>query len=206
MRSPRLTVVLTIAALLLLAACGDFFVSNDTVTAIAVTPANGLLKPGATQQFTATATLANGNTKDVTSSATWSSSNTSIATISNSGLATGVALGSTTIAASVPANATSNSKVNGQTTLTVSNATILTVTLTPANPVVRVGSTQQMSAVATLSDNSTRDVTSTGAWSSSAPAIATVNASGLVTGVAAGTAVVSVTVGTITASTPVTVQ
>jgi uncharacterized protein YjdB len=45
-----------------------------------------------------------------------------------------------------------------------------------------------------------------GAWSSTAPGVATVNASGVVTGVAAGTATIKYTVGTAVATKAVTVN
>ena len=92
-----------------------------TVTAappasIAVTPNPASFATGSTQQFTATATYGNGSTADVTSSATWTSSNPSVATISSSGLATGVAAGSTTITATV-------GSVSGTASVTVTMAT-----------------------------------------------------------------------------------
>src|SRR5438477_12725760 len=64
-----------------------------TVQSIAVTPANPSVAVGGTQQFTATATLSDGTTKDLSASATWTSSDMATATISTSGLATGVAAG-----------------------------------------------------------------------------------------------------------------
>ena len=66
-----------------------------TAVALTVTPAASSVIEGATQQYTATATLSDGGTQDVSSSVAWSSSNTAIATVSNSGLATGNALGAT---------------------------------------------------------------------------------------------------------------
>lgn len=53
-----------------------------------------------TQQLTITANYASGDTEDVTDSATYSSSEEGVATVSSSGLITGVAEGSATITAS----------------------------------------------------------------------------------------------------------
>ncbi|MBO19123.1 MAG: hypothetical protein CL732_01110, partial [Chloroflexi bacterium] len=53
-----------------------------------------------TQQYTATGHYDNGTNADITDSVTWASSNTAVATIDAAGLATGVALGSTSISAS----------------------------------------------------------------------------------------------------------
>lgn len=93
---------------LMLTACGGGGSSSGssgggggapTVASISVSPASASIAVGATEQFTATAKDSSGNTiSGVTF--TWSSSSTGIATISTSGLATGVAPGSTNITAS----------------------------------------------------------------------------------------------------------
>jgi hypothetical protein len=54
---------------------------------------------GASAQFSAIATYADGSTKDVTANTTWSSSDQTIATVSSTGVVTGVADGSATITA-----------------------------------------------------------------------------------------------------------
>jgi Domain of unknown function (DUF1929)/Bacterial Ig-like domain (group 2) len=94
------------------------------LTSIAVTPAQSSVAVGSTQQFTATGTYNNGTTNNITTSVTWSSSNAAAATISNTsgsqGLATGVAVGSTTITASV-------NTIKGSTSLAVQNATTAAV-------------------------------------------------------------------------------
>ncbi len=81
---------------------------------------------GGTQQFTATGTYSDGTNNNLTASATWSSSNTGIATVSNTsgsqGLATGVALGATTITATV-------NSIKGSTSLAVQNGTTTVVEL-----------------------------------------------------------------------------
>ena len=56
-----------------------------------------------------------------------------------------------------------------------------------------VGATAQFTAMATLSDGTTLDVTSVSTWVSSNTAEAVVSASGLVTGVSAGTVTVQAT-------------
>lgn len=64
--------------------------------------------------------------------------------------------------------------------------TIRTIAIT-GTAQVQVGQTTQLAATATLTDNSTQAVTTSSSWSSSNTGIATVNGSGVVTGVAAGT-------------------
>jgi uncharacterized protein YjdB len=84
------------------------------LTSITVTPANTSISAGTTQQFTATGHYSDGSTQDLTSQVAWSSSNTTVATISGSGLATGVLAGTTTIAAA-------QSGISGSTSLTVTS-------------------------------------------------------------------------------------
>jgi len=169
-----------------------------TLSSIAVTPANPSIKVGATQQFAATGTYSDGSTQDITASATWSSSDETKATINASGLATAVAAGSSTI------TATSGS-ISGNTALTVTSATLASIAVTPANPSIAVGTTQQFTATGTYSDGSTQDITASATWSSSDAAKATINASGLATAVAAGSSTITATSGSISGNTTLTV-
>ena len=74
---------------------GSATVTVKTVASIAITPASPSVGAGATEQLTAIATFGDGTTGDVTSSAKWSTADATIATISATGLATGVGSGST---------------------------------------------------------------------------------------------------------------
>ncbi len=171
-----------------------------TLTSIAVTPPNPTVNAGVTQQFTATGTYSDGSTQDVTATATWTSSATAAATINAAGLATTVAQGSTTITATL-------SGVSGSTTLTVPtpSPTLTSVTVTPANPSVNTGATQQFTATGTYSDGSTGNVTATVTWTSSAPAVATINAAGLATAVAQGSSTITATLSGVSGMTTLTV-
>ena len=79
------------------------------------------------------------------------------------------------------------------------------LTVAAALPSVMAGQTDQLTATATYPDGTTGDVTSLATWSSDAPAVATVNSTGFVTGVTAGIAHISATVSGHTASAPVAV-
>ncbi len=185
--------------LLILAGCDNFFIGNNDLASFTITPLNTSIKPAATQQFSASGVFGDGSTRDISSTATWTSSNPAIATIDASGLATGVALGSTTITAT-------DSGMKQSTTLTVSNRVVSSITISPANSTVISGSTQQFTATATFSDNSTQDVTTSATWSSSNTAAATITTTGLVTGITTGTTTITATFSGVTASTTLTVQ
>lgn len=70
-----------------------------TLVSIAVTPATATIQTGATQQFVATGTYSDSSTALITNAVIWSSSSPAFATIAPSGMATGVAPGTTTITA-----------------------------------------------------------------------------------------------------------
>jgi hypothetical protein len=88
---------------------------------------------------------------------------------------------------------------------TTPEADVATVTLSPASPTVRVGATVQLSAQAFDASGtplSERQVS----WGSGAASIATVDGTGLATGVSAGSVEISATVDGITASDTLLVQ
>ena len=172
-----------------------------SLVSIAVTPANPSIAKGSTQQFTATGTYSDGSTQNLTNSVSWTSSNTSVGTISNTGLASGVGPGSSTI------QATSGS-VTGSTTLTVTTAApvLKSLAVTPANSSASVGTSVQFKASGTYSDGSTKDITSSVSWSSSNTFVATINStSGLATARGQGTTTIQAASGTISGTTSLTV-
>lgn len=108
----------------------DAYNNGPAVTSIAVTPTSFSLAPLATQQMVATATRADGSTYDCTATATWLSSDPTKATVSATGLVTGVAAGTTNITAAFTsfntATATSNTSVI--TVSGVGNGTVIPTT------------------------------------------------------------------------------
>lgn len=75
--------------------------STSTLVSIEVVPSDPMVNVGATQQFAATGIYSDGTSRGLTTQVTWTSSNTSIVTVDGSGLATGVAIGSATISATL---------------------------------------------------------------------------------------------------------
>ncbi|MCX5918849.1 MAG: Ig-like domain-containing protein [Deltaproteobacteria bacterium] len=121
-----------------------------------------------------------------------------MATIDSNGQAIAVSIGTTTI------TATSGS-ISGSTTLTVNSATLLSLAVTPANPSILVGTTQQFTATGTYSDTTSFDITTQVTWSSLNPSVVTVNTTGLVTAVSAGSTTITATSESISGSTNLTV-
>jgi len=148
-----------------------------TLVSIQVTPAAPSIAPGSTQQFKATGTYSDGTTKDLTASANWLSATQSVATINVSGLATGVAAGTSSISAT-------SGTIVGTTTLTVINP-LVSIAVTPATSSIAPGATQQFIATGTYADHSTQIITSSVTWSASVGA--TITTGGLATGVTPNT-------------------
>ena len=174
-------------------------VTPPVLVSIAVTPANPSIAKGTTQQFTATGTYSDSSTQNITSSVTWVSSITSVATIAAGGLATSVSTGTSNI------TATLGSVVSPAATLTVTSPVLVSIAVTPANPSIPKGTTQQFTATGTYSDGSLSDLTTSAAWSSSNPTVASVSATGLAATAAQGATTVSASVGSISGSTQLTV-
>src|SRR5262249_11975696 len=112
----------------LLAIAGTSLVAVPVLESIAVTPANPSVAAGLTVPFTAIGTFSDGTTVDLTESVAWSSSDTVVALISNAagskGVASGLAPGTTQIAAQL-------GSVSGPTTLTVTDAVLVAIAVTP---------------------------------------------------------------------------
>ncbi|MGH7468757.1 MAG: Ig-like domain-containing protein, partial [Longimicrobiales bacterium] len=180
-----------------LAACGADSAGPPRVTNVVVSPAPVTLAVGATQQLTATPRDASGATVPNTTTI-WSTANQSIASVSVTGLVTGVTVGSTTVTATI-------NGVAGTVTVNVTPPPVVSVTIEPANPSTTVGGVVQLTATprdgagAPLAG---RVVT----WSSANQNVATVGvANGLVAGVTAGSTQIIATADGVTGSVTVTV-
>ncbi|MGA2907275.1 MAG: Ig-like domain-containing protein [Terracidiphilus sp.] len=192
--SPR--VLLLIAMALPIAGC-----TNPLAVSISVSPTTQSIGAGQTAQFTATGVFGHGNnhpssSQDLTDTATWTSSAPGVATISTTGMATGVSAGSTTITASVNGF---TGVVSASATLTVSGSsgggggTPSSITIIPNTQLVTtVGDTAQFEAIETTATGATVDVTNLATWGSSSPSIATIAANtGLATAVSLGSVTIT---------------
>jgi trimeric autotransporter adhesin len=177
---------LSLVCIFILTAC----CSNSTpvLRYLAVAPATQTIDAGATVQFTASAYYSDGTVQDQTSTVGWSTSSPGVATITPGGLATGVALGTTTITASaVGAQASA--------TLTV-NRVLQNILVTPANATVPLGGTQAYDALGTflLPGGSivTQDLSTIATWNSTNPNV-TIDNTGLATAPGSGTGFSNIT-------------
>ena len=101
------------------------------------------------------------------------------------------------------------STIKGQTTLTVTAAELVSLAITPTDPSIALGSTQQFTATGTYTDSTTQDLTAAVTWSSSDSGIATVSnvsgSQGLATSVAQGTVTIGAALNSISTSTQLSI-
>ena len=192
--STRLKVLL-ICASLLGAGCGrapaDGVTTTEsalaaTVVSLAITPPSAAVPRTVRQQFKATLKYSNGKTKSGATGVSWSVSNLSLASVDATGLVTALAPGTVAVRATYTANG-----VFGQSTLTITPATLVSVSVSPANKKLAIAATATLKATGTFSDGTTFPLAGAVVWSSTAPAIASVDSNGVVTGLAAGTAAIT---------------
>ncbi len=148
-------------------------VTTAALVSIAITPALPSVASGVSQQFTAIGTYTDNSTHDLTDVVVWASSNTSVAPISNAAGFDGLA--STLTPGSASITATLGAVVSPPVTLTVTAATLTAISVTPGNPGIARGTSQNFVATGIYTDNSTHDLTTSVAWKSSNTAVATIS-------------------------------
>lgn len=202
MRTARFAILLGI-----LAACGGNErgrksppIEQVALSSVSVSLSLATAEVGAALKATAMGTYADGNVRDVSTQVAWSSSDINVATVGTDGTITPLALGVTTITATLR-----DQTASAQLTVTPAGDPVVSLTLTPSPANVEIGSTLQMSLNAVLQSGQQLDVTGGAQWSVSDPTLASVDA-GVVTGLAAGVVVVNATYGEQVQSAGVTVR
>jgi len=164
-------------------------VKDVSLADIAITPQDAELPTGITQQYKAVGTFSDNSTQDITQLVTWESSNINFASIDNTGLATTLASGSSTITGTWQGLASSTS-------LLVTSATLNSITITSEVTTIAQGTTVQFQAEGTYSDDRIEDITAMVNWQSADNSIAIIDnttTKGLVEGIAAGQVEISAT-------------
>lgn len=174
--------------------------SSPPATAIelAISPQTASVPLGTIVPFASSCTYSDGHVGSVTAYSTWSSSNTTVATIDALGRAHTLTQGTTTITAEY-------ASLSVSTDLAVVAPVLASIAITPQDPNVPRGSTQQLTALGTFTDGSTLDLTTTAIWSSNNAAVASVDAGGLVHANQIGSTSILASQGGISGSTSFTV-
>ena len=178
---------------------GNLSVSAAELASISISPANPTIPLGGSQQLAANGLYTDGSSKDLSNIVHWGSLSPDVATISRTGMVTANAVGMAGIAAS-------SGKITAETDVGVSTAALVSIAISPANPTVPLGSTQQLSATGNYTDGSTQDVTSQIFWTIDDSTVASVDAAGVATGQQVGVTEIDASLSGLHASGTLTVQ
>jgi len=173
-------------------------VGPPVLISLAIVPPNPSMAKGGTQQLGVTGTFSDASLQDVTGSVVWTISPTTVAAVSGTGLISALSTGSAAITATSASRSTS-------TNLTVLPASLASLSITPSNPSLTIGSSRQLTATGTFSDGTTQNLTNSVSWSASPAAVAVSN-TGVVNAITNGTATVTATSGSVSASDTITIS
>lgn len=168
-------------------------VEAAAIAGIDVTPLTGsALLIGESRQLVATARYVGGAVRDVTTEVAWSTSDPSVVSVGTAAPAQGMV---TALGAGEAIVTASAGGVQGRAAVSVTaGAAQLTALIVGPNPGRGLaGTVTPMSATGIFSDGSTRDLTSEVIWTSTVETVATVDAAGKVSALAAGTTTITAT-------------
>jgi hypothetical protein len=162
------TVMIT-ALVIFSSGCGAnwFGSSSDNISSLEIYPVTTTIAAGFLHDYRATAIFGNNARKDVTGDAQWESSNPDVAQIAGNGIVRGLGRGSAEIKVSY--NGTSRSM-----RLTVTDADLVSVQVTPIRPTLAPGTHQQFRALGIFSDGTVQDLSGQVRWSSNDSHTATI--------------------------------
>jgi len=138
------------------------------ITSLALSQSSLELAKGISSKLTVEAFLTNQKRVDVSSSVTWTAdsngdgvNDSTVVIVSNQSTDKG------TVTTNGVGKATVSAKLNGKSasfTITVKQAELVSISVTPANPSIAKGLSQQFTAIGFYTDNSSADLTTTVSW------------------------------------------
>lgn len=161
-------------------------VSDAVITGLSVTPSVARLPAGLVQRYWVWATDSEGGRYDVTDQVRWTLSQPAVATLVSPGLVRTTAAGRTALQVSL-------GDVSSSAALTVSDATLIELSVSPQTATQVVGGRQTYFASALYSDGARWDATPAVSWSSDAPQVASISPAGQASALAAGEATITAT-------------
>lgn len=191
--SRGLATALAIGAVTATASLGDITgslalnITAATLSSIDVFPLNARLAMGTQQGFHATGHYSDGSIQEISEHASWATADTSIAltsnVIGNRGQALALSQGNTTVSAMLDG-------ITGSATLEVTAAQLLSINITPPEPILPAGTLQTISAEGNFSDGSVQNLDNKVTWESDNRSVAVVN-NGVLTALQPGSARIS---------------
>jgi hypothetical protein len=184
-----LAIGILLAAFVGMFSCGG----SNRLTSITVSPSNPVVVKGTNVQLLVTAVFSDGMAVPSWTVVTWSTSNPAVAAVSSNGLVTTGAEG----VAIITAVDNGHPELSSSSAITVTKTPLLSIAITPANPIVMQGATQSLTATGAFADGSQLDLTPSVLWGSSYPGVASVSntpgSKGVVSAAAEGTTLVKAT-------------
>lgn len=190
-----------------ISATSSSVVGNTQLTIIAVTlqsidisPLNATVVVGTHLQYTATGNYSDGSTEDLTSEVTWIArpTNTDVISITQEGLLSGLRVGNADIDAALDT-------ITGTTPVTVEDASLISIEVTPADTTLRVNKKQKYTATGHFSNGTTQKISKDVVWESSDENVASFEKKESVKAHNVGITTISASMEGISGNTPLTV-
>lgn len=159
-------------------------VDTTSLAAINISPQIAKIAKGNLQQFKAVGTYRDGSTQNITAAVNWNTDALDTVSINTSGLASGLAYGNAEVTATVNGLSSPAARV-------AVTSSIASIAITPASATMKVLGSQQFKATASHPDGTTKDISDSASWATSAPGIVNFSGNGLAYGVAKGTATIT---------------
>ncbi len=148
---------------------------------ITLSPSNSAIPSGLNKKLTATGAYSDGSHTDISNDVTWLSADITRVEVDNTGLVTSKATGGpVTVTASFDG-------ITGTAAVTVSDAILTGLTLSPSTANIPKGRTQQFIATGNYSDGSTENISGTASWSSANISAISIDDQGLAKAIEAST-------------------
>jgi len=169
-------------------------INNSTVSSISTNESSYTIDENQTEQLTVTANLSSGSTYNITQSSSYSSSNSNIASVSSSGLITGIGVGTTTITVSY-------SGLTATVSVQVDNLII-----NPSTVTINAGDSQQLIInIENYDGTITNNIQQNCTYSIVNTNVANINSQGLVEGISGGSTTATITYNSLTTTLNITV-
>jgi hypothetical protein len=171
----------------------DFGVpASGELISVEIKPAAPSMAPGTTLQLEAIGKFSNNTTRTITKSSAWTSENFAVASVSSAGLVSADPSGTGQTVIIVTAEGLSSS-------VTVTLATVASIAVTTDGLTMAPGTALHASAIGTLQNSATQDLTNFATWTSSDSAVAGITGPGVISAASqiTGTATITAALGSV---------
>ncbi len=173
-------------------------IGPPALLSIVVSAAQSSLHLGESETLTATGAFSDGSSQNLTQSVTWQATPSTIAIIDSHGHLSSLAQGSAQVSAA-------DQGITGNTSITIGAASLMSLAVSATQSSLPLGESELLTATASFSDGTTRNMSSSVTWKASPSTVARIDAQGELTGLAQGAVQVSAASHGITGSASLTI-